>query len=170
MRSIRAGLLVLFSIIFLSSCDYYLVKDYKHQVGYIKASNKDDSKDFKLCFPEKLFPYYYGRYPASYSAGKKALRDYFYTRYHNEGFNHQSGYITIRFIINCEGKAGSYEVRQVGVDFKKKKFSKCIVEKLVELTQSLQYWKPLEFYGDRYDSFYHISFKIVNGEIQDILP
>ena len=154
----------------LQSCDYYIVNDYTDHVGVIQKSFWDKEDDFKVCFSEKIFPCYYGRKPAAFEEGKDMLRKYFYDRYSNKGITNESGYIVVRFIINCKGKAGRFELLQTGFDFKKKKFSPLISEQLLELTKNLEAWKPLEFYGDRYDSFYHLSFKISNGNIKEILP
>jgi len=162
---------ILFTLVlFLSSCDYYLVNKYDHQIGVIKKAIFSDDEGFETCFEEKIFPYFYGRNPAGFGPGKDALRHYFRTRYYNEGITNESGYITFRFIINCKGKHGRFEIRQVGLDFEPKKFNKRIVDRLFMLVKNLDGWEPLTFYGDSYDSFFHLTFKITNGDIEEILP
>jgi len=154
----------------LSSCDYRLINNYTDHVGLIAKPLFGDEEGFEPCFEEKIFPYYYRRSPAAYKYGKDALRKYVFARYSDKGVVNQSGYITIRFIINCTGEAGRYEMLQTGMDFKKKKFNPLISDQLLEICKSLGEWKPIEFYGDRYDSFYYLSFKIVNGRLEEILP
>ena len=157
-------------ITFLFSCDYYIVKDYQDHVGLIVEPEESGNSDFSPCFQEKIFPYYYGRSGAEYAKGKDVLRNYFREHYKNFGNTHESGFITFRFIINCEGQAGNYEIRQVGLDFKKKSFNKETVDHLFSLVRKLQDWKTVEFFGDKYDCFYHLTFKISNGELLEILP
>lgn len=149
------------------SCDYYMVNDYKDHVGVIENGANEDA--FELCYKEKVFPYYYGRQASGFEFGKDSLRQYFRSRYYNQGVTNESGYITIRFNINCKGEAGDYEIHQLGLDFEKKKFNRQIVDQLYDLTRALKSWKPVEFYGDKYDSFIHISFKIENGVLKEIL-
>ena len=155
---------------FFSSCDYYIVEDYTDHIGVIDKSKALGDKDFKACFEEKIFPYYYGRSRAAFYAGKDSVRSYFEENFLYKGIGTESGYITFRFIINCKGEAGRYEIREVGMDFKDKKFHPELVDRLFERVKTLKQWNPVEFYGDRYDSFYHLTFKIVNGEIDEILP
>lgn len=162
-------LLILTSLL-LVSCDYYLINDYDQHVGVIRKSNTRNTGEWSACYKEKIFPYYYGRNPASFAEGKDSLRQHFRMRYYNHGITNESGYITVRFIINCKGEPGMFEIRQVGMDFKKKKFNKQIVDQLFEILLQLESWKPVEFYGDKYDSFYHLTFKIENGELKEILP
>ncbi len=155
---------------FFISCDYYIVKDYKEHVGLISKSEESDNPDFNPCFKEKIFPYYYGRQTAEYAKGKDVLSNYFHEHYKNFGNTHESGFITFRFIINCKGEAGNYEIRQVGLDFKKKSFNRETVDYLFSLVKTLQDWNTVEFFGDKYDCFYHLTFKITNGELLEILP
>lgn len=168
MKNMRVVLIL--TLVVFSSCDYYIVKNYNERVGVIRSSFFNTDKSFQPCFKEEIFPYYYGRKTVSFAKGKDALRKYFLENYNSKGVNNESGYVTIRFIINCHGKAGRYEMHQLGRDFKKKKFNKNISDQLMQLTMGLQDWIPIEFYGDRYDSFYHLSFKIQNGELYEILP
>lgn len=166
----KKAFLILLSIFSLTSCDYYLVKDHRDHIGVIQKGFWEREEDFQLCFEEKIFPYYYGRKAAGFAEGKDVLRKYFYSQYSNRGITNESGYVTVRFIINCKGEAGRFELLQTGLDFKKKRFSPLISRQLLELTRKLESWRPLEYYGDRYDSFFHLSFKITNGDLEEILP
>ena len=154
----------------LISCDYYFIEPHRNQVGHIETSEILGDDSFALCFEEKQFPFYYGRNPSGFRPGKDSLRNYFFQNFNNFGDTSKSGFITIRFVINCEGEAGRYVVHQVGPDFKRKEFNPKISEQLLELVQELDDWKPINFNDDIYDSFIFLSFKIENGEIVAILP
>jgi len=166
----KYGLLIFCVCTILSSCDYYVINSHENHVGVIKEASPHDDPDFKVCYEEKIFPYYYGTDKASYQHGKDSLRTYFKSQYYNKGYTDGSGYVTIRFIINCEGKTGRYEVLENGLDFKEKKFNKYIPEHLLDLTLRLKDWNPQKYYGSAYDSFFYLTFKIDNGEIMEILP
>jgi hypothetical protein len=151
------------------SCDYYIINPHKEDIGYVSKEDALDT-DFEFCYKEKIFPYYYGRNPARYRFGKDSLKQYFKLHYANFGDTSSSGFITFRFGINCKGEAGRYVVEQVGTDFKPKQFNPKIVENLYTHLKALQEWEPIAFYDDRYDSFIHITFKLENGSLLEILP
>jgi len=163
-------LLPIICLVLLSSCDYYIINSYENQVGYISNNNTLGDKDFKVCLEEHLFPFYYGRKPASFTFGKDSIRRYFDEQYSNQGVINESGYITIRFIINCKGEAGRYEILQIGKDYKKKIFNQALVDHLFTLTRNLKDWNPIELRDTKFDSFIHMTFKIENGELLEILP
>lgn len=166
----KSYILLVFVCITLFSCDYYVINSHDTHVGVIQEKQRWDKEDFKVCFEEKIFPSYYGSPQTNYSQGKDSLRNFYLNNFNNNGYTSESGYITIRFVINCEGKAGRYEVLETGLDFKEKKFKSHIPQHLNELTRRLRAWQPLEFSGTAYDSFFHLTFKIENGEIIEILP
>lgn len=152
------------------SCDYYFIDPHYHHVGHIESTDLAIDDSFTPCFEEKQFPYYYGREPSGYEPGKDSLRQYFFQNFNNYGDTSESGFITIRFVINCKGEAGRYVIHQLGPDFKKKEFNPKITNQLLDLVKYLEDWKPIAFYDDHYDSFIYLSFKIENGELVAILP
>jgi len=166
----KSYILLILLCISLFSCDYYVINSHDNNVGAISENSKWDSSDFKPCFEERMFPAYYGTKKAGYLHGKDSLRTYFLSQFENNGYKTESGYITIRFIINCEGEAGRYEVLETGTDYKTKKFDPYLSEHLMTLAQKLKGWIALEYDGAPYDSFFHLTFKIEHGEIVEILP
>lgn len=170
MNRIRSILYLLLILIMLGSCDYYRINPHRNHISHIPIGQAIESDSFKVCFKEKIFPPFYGRQRATFSEGTKALKQHILDTYEDIGDRSESGYITIRFVVNCEGEAGRFIVHEVGPDYKKKKFNKRIVKQLLGSLQSLKEWKPLQFYDDRYDSYYFLSFKINNGELAEVLP
>ena len=152
------------------SCDYYIVNPHHHTVGYISKNEARGSADFAPCFEERIFDYYYFREPAKYRYGKDSLRRYFQTHYDPGGIINDSGYITIRFVINCRGEAGRYKITELSLDYKEKKFNSKIVGQIFNLLQSAKLWNP-SLRGDiPRDSYIYYTFKIINGELVEILP
>ena len=164
--------IILLTILLLASCDYYIVNPHHHQVGHIELKGSDQ-KGFSPCFKEKLFAHHtaWNRYWIyKFPPGKDSLRLYYNQRFDNQGIVNQSGYITLRFIINCKGEAGNYEVESLGLDYKKKDFNKELINHLLDLTQSIKTWHPYTHGDSTFDSFTHLTFKIDNGELLEILP
>lgn len=162
-------LLYIFLICTFCSCDYYLINPHKNQVGVIEEGSFWEEDEFELCYKEKIFPGYYGRTNSGFSKSRDTLNNYFNTHFDNNGFTNATGYITVRFIINCKGETGRYEIKEVGPDFKKTKFNKYLTEHILDLVKNLETWTAVRFQGYDYDSFYHITFKLENGELVEIL-
>lgn len=168
----RKLIFVIASVIILSSCDYYLVNPHQHQVGEPQKPFGGD-KDFQICYEEKILPHYYGfRRHNGYifKPGKDSLRSHFRENYNNQGIINESGYITLRFIINCKGETGRFILEELGFDYKKKKFNPELTEHLLTLTKSLKDWTAFSTGDVTFDSFTHLTFKIENGELLEILP
>lgn len=153
----------------ITSCDYYVVNPYKHPIGHLSESNIGNP-DFEPCYKEEIFAGNYFRKPSGFSFGKDSLRRYFSSTYDNQGIVSESGYITFRFAINCEGEKGWYEIHELGLDFKEKKFNKITVDHLLKLIEDLDSWRPIEFNDNKFDSYMHLTFKIENGDLLEILP
>ena len=154
----------------LSSCDYYLINNYKQRVGHIASSEAIAAADLDVCFEEVLFPSHYNRTIIQYIHGKDSLTTFFYKNYDNHGITNESGYITVKFVINCEGKTGRYQVLETGIDYSEKHFHEDLITELLELTQEMDEWTPFYRGDSRFDSFHHLTFKIQNGELDEILP
>lgn len=163
-------LICLLMILLFTSCDYYIINPHHRQLGHISPSAFGDDSEFKACYEERMFPYYYGKDPSKFSHGKDSLRNYFLKYYDHLGYTNESGYITVRFIINCEGEAGRHQLLQVGLDYQEKEFNAQLTDKLLQLTKNLKDWDPIIFGDSTYDSFIHLTFKIENGELVEILP
>ncbi len=163
-------ILILFALLSTSGCDYYIVKSHDNNVGHINSINADKSGDFHICYEEKIFTPYWRRSPARFSQGKKALKSFVLDHYDHNGYTHQSGYITIRFIVNCKGEPGMYIVQETGTDYRKKKFDGELGKTLLNITMGLKEWAPLTIFGDAYDSYVYLTYKIENGKIVEILP
>lgn len=163
-------LIILILLTGFFSCDYYVVNSYKHDVGYLDPSTSLDS-GFEVCYEENILEYYYNRKtPASFEFGKDSLRNFFLANYDHKGIVNESGYITFRFIINCEGQIGRFHMYCVGNDYKKKKFHASLTDQLYQLLSSLDTWQPLTVGDVIFDSHIYYTFKIENGELVEILP
>jgi len=144
----------------------YLIKN---DVGDINFDGSIDRSDFKICNEDRIFQYYFVK--TSYIGERKAIRETIldYLKHENIEFNRKSGYITFRFIVNCEGQAGRYRFKAVDEKLLKTTFSTEKIEKLKNAVMKLNNWKAGTFEdGIPADSYYQISFKIMDGKIVDI--
>ncbi|NNF21026.1 MAG: hypothetical protein HKN67_03725 [Saprospiraceae bacterium] len=166
----RLSLFFFLMITGLYSCDYHFIDPHRHHISFIDPDKSISDSSFSPCFEEKIFPFYYGSEPSGFRPGKDSLAQYFHQNFDNFGDTSESGFITIRYVINCQGEAGRFILHQLGPDYKKKEFNQKITNRLLELVKNLKDWRPIRFYDDHYDSFIYLSFKIENGELTAILP
>ena len=81
------------------------------QVGEIYYNAALDDPAFKICRPDRIFEYYNTR--SCFKDHKKEIVQYFNDQYKapaGPGAGRQTGFLTIRFIINCEGLAGWFRL------------------------------------------------------------
>jgi hypothetical protein len=154
-----------FSLAFCIGCEN--TGKYKYDIGYINPETALGDRNFKTC-DGTIYQYYNSGSEAGYKFGKKALRDSIKSKYVRA--SDESGYLTIRFIINCKGIAGRYEIVENDLELRPKAFAMQLKDHLLNITSELKEWRPLLLGTNARDSYMYITFKIKNGHITEILP
>ena len=176
---ISSILVVIFSFFgyfyYLSNYKYLPSKNrFTERVAYINPEKSLLSEGFTTC-DDNIVDYYNYRkgdsngQVASYSKGKNGLRKHILSQYRNENYT-DSGYLNIRFIINCKGEIGRFLIHENTLDLEPTVFSKDLKNQLFQLTTQLKKWNPVIFEGAEMDSYMYISYRIENGEITEIIP
>lgn len=98
--------MLLFVTFFALSITIYLYISFNSHVGDITFDGKVDKDNFKLCNDGRIYQYY--QVNTSYLHGIHGMRDEL-LQYINELKFRESGYITFRFIVNCEGDIGRFK-------------------------------------------------------------
>ena len=143
-------------------------------VGDIEFDPSTDNPDFKICGP-RIFQYYNFE-KGNFSLDKKLIRKHFADRFKKGGEGAgQTGYITIRFVVNCQGEADRYRIYEIDRELIETKFDKALKNQILALTKELKGWKPGEFQvlrnrPGKFDFYQYLTFKIHEGELIDILP
>ncbi|WP_339655082.1 hypothetical protein [uncultured Maribacter sp.] len=145
-------------------------KKYFSDLGEIPFDEKLDDINFKVCHEDITFPFNYGGVGLIYEGEKKELVKTFSDNYKSSELKNQNGFITIRFIINCEGKTGRFRVVEMDFNLKPIKFDETISSQILNITKNLNGWKPYEHKGKTYDYQQYLTFKLVDGKLKDILP
>jgi len=128
-----------------------------------------DDTNFVLGNPNIVFQYYNTR--SYYLNNKRKIETYFKNNYHAPASaSDQNGYLTIRFIININGKTGRFRLYELNADYQPHPFSKAISEQLLQLTKSIDGWEPAKYKEKLYDSYQYITFKLNKGAIVCITP
>ncbi|WP_438422502.1 hypothetical protein [Aquimarina macrocephali] len=130
---------------------------------------------FQLCnqYINKNFPgdrYYYQG--TAYKGGLYHIRKIFKENYKEPDGNTESGIFQVRFVVNCEGKAGMYETQAFDTNYQHKEFSAEVANQILEITKGLQDWVPgRKPKSDKdIDTYIYLSFRIKNGKIIRIYP
>lgn len=141
----------------------------KNNIGDIEFDPKIDSSSYMLCDENRVFQYY--SVGTDYIGERKAMRDEIFKALENEHllFDNKEGYITFRFVVNCNGRTDRFRFKSVNSDLKKNEFPSADIEILEKAIRTLKKWRPgVSIDGNPVDSYYQINFKIENGIIIDI--
>ena len=166
--------LLIFLPLFLFSCKSENPNDSKNEylrwVGDIEHNEKIDEPGFAACHGDEQILQYFnlGEGPL-YPEEKLALLETFKSKY-NPVTDGQSGLIRIRFVVNCEGKAGRFRMIQADNDYNQVEFDKRITDQLLEITKGFKTWKVMHRQEIPVDYYFYLIFKIKDGQITEILP
>lgn len=143
---------------------------YLRWVGDAEFDPEMDAADFQLCGSEKLVQqYFYFGQGLQYEGEKTALRKRFKEAYIPVETT-QSGWVRIRFIVNCQGQAGRFRMISSDLDYQEQVFDERITDQLLKITKSLDGWAVLSKNDKPRDYYQYLIFKINNGNLTDILP
>ncbi|RIV27459.1 hypothetical protein DYU11_03900 [Fibrisoma montanum] len=141
----------------------------------LKAGESCQPKGFQLCnsyayLPFHLYPYY------TYRRGRlHAIRQVVEREYKPISLPGQSGLIRFRFMINCMGEAGRFEVLEVDEEYKTSQFDIRITSQLVDICRNkLTDWEAGHPNGypdsPAADTVCLLTFRLKDGMITEIFP
>lgn len=168
MRKIFTGLILLA----YCSCsqDRNNTVKYPLHVGDIAFDKEVDDPNFKICTPNKVFQYFNFGKSLQYHGEKSEIIQSFGKLSETKENEEDTGFITIRFIVNCEGKTGWFRVQGMGMDYLEKKFSSDLVDSLLIITKELDGWVIGGDTTNKVDYYQYLTFKIENGRLVEIMP
>lgn len=144
-----------------------------HRVAYIDPDKTMDSDtSFQTCHHIYHIADYYNSSEGGLrlEGGKGRLQSILDRQLDSNLLKNQNGYLTFRFVMNCEGKAGRFITEECNFNYEKYSFSDPLKNQLLSILQSIDKWKPIKLKNEWRDSYNYITFKIANNEIVDILP
>ncbi len=129
--------------------------------------------DFQLCNRYTYLHTYYQRFAArdvEYPGGLYHINKVFKEKYKPPRNAHgETGLVRIRFVVNCEGRAGMYEMLELDRNYKPRKFDKRITSQILDICKELQDWRPPEkVRGEVVDVYKMLLFKMKNGKIVEV--
>lgn len=144
----------------------------KKRMAYIDPNHTlDDNSDFKICQEEiQIKDYYNCNNQGQIKGGKGTWIRILKKELDPQKLNNESGYLTIRFVINCKGEVGRFISEESDLDFQKKKFNKETVSHFFEIVSKQKDWRACNAKGKSYDSYAYVTFKLKDGNVIEILP
>lgn len=142
---------------------------YSHPVGYIDPSEALLNETYELCDSERIYSLHSPRHLSSYEGSKKMFRESILKTFDSTAFS-GSGYINFRFIINCKGEPGWFEIRQTDLEYKKTKLHQSLVKELLDITATPEHWAIRNRNSEAIDYYMYITYRIENGKVAEILP
>lgn len=166
-------------VVFIGFSSYIYYEYYgKHQVdeekypqyiGYIDPNTALLNDTYSLCGDGTIYKTHHGAPFDAYKNNKRTFKENVLKNYKNQGYT-DSGYVNFRFLVNCEGNPGWFEIIEINKDFEEVSHTKEMVDQLLKITSDPSHW-AIYIYDDKPRNYYHyISYKIENGEITEILP
>jgi len=166
---------ILLPLIFLTtfySCSQNVQESEKYplHVGDISFDKDVDDPNFKVCNENRVFQYYNFGKGIQYKGEKPVINQYFKDQANLPERIGENGFLTIRFIVNCEGRTGRFRVQGMDADYKEKKFDKDLTDELLSLTKQLDGWIVATHDKEKFDYYQYLTFKIENGKLIEIMP
>ncbi|MEW7289487.1 hypothetical protein [Aquimarina sp. 2304DJ70-9] len=150
----------------------YPVDKNKHpfNIGHVNLEKALFTEGFEMCDDKHLLGYYHSSAPRIYRENKLAFVQKIRGSYKNKNYQ-DTGYLNLRFHINCEGKVGNVEVNELDTDMRISNLTDSLVNQLVELSIKEDNWQvEKEKYETTHNHYMYLLFKIENGNIAEILP
>ena len=145
-------------------------KQFKNYIGYINPEEALLNSEYVLCDKENIKLTYNGASPYAFNGTKKKFRDSILSKYNHQVYT-DSGYISFRFLVNCKGEAGWFEISEMNLDLKEVNLEDKMVSELLELTSNSENWNQLgSNKGGFIDYYMYILYRIENGKVTEILP
>ena len=149
------------------------VSKYPDIVGDITFDKKLDEADFKKCGAGKDQPFSFQYYNVSQEfdyKGEKIVIEEWLKKENISSEKKINGYITVRFLVNCEGKTGLFRLKHLNSDLKDIFLDEEMENKLLKFTKSLNGWEPKKIEGLKVDYYQYLTYKIEDGKVSEVLP
>jgi hypothetical protein len=153
------------SLLVALSLTIWLYTQLEKQVGDITYSTSANAGNSVPCNQDLIYQYY--QINTDYIGGKRAIKRELAGVFPMNGLN-KSGLLTVRFVVNCQGKTGWYQAYMISPDLQEMDISATDLTHLYGAISELNHWLPGLAGEEPQDSYCQISFKLKKGEVLDI--
>ena len=164
MLKMRFELLVLAAIFFISCSNSY------NNVGDIAFDPATDNSDFKVCNENRILQYYNFGKGLMYHGEKFEILEHLNQHFKASEAPEINGYLTVRFIVNCNGETGRFRTSEMDLNYQEIQFDQDLKGQLLELTKELNKWQIGKREDSSFDYYQYLTYKIEGGQLTDIMP
>jgi hypothetical protein len=126
-----------------------------------------DSTECKLCDSvHKIVQYYQAR--IKYPLSSEAITDLANKKIALPPGT--TGYVTIRFIVNCKGEKNCFHIYQTDKESKTTNFGDDITGQFLEFVKDMPQWSVVYLREQAVDYYAYLTFKLNNGKIENVIP
>ena len=138
----------------------------KGNISWIHCDAEIDDPYFTLCDDGQVLNHYRSR--PSYQEGDQDFEELIIAEFADCPKDNQlDGFITIRFMVNCEGQAGRFRVYEFDSQYRDFSFS-YLTPQLIRFIKGKKNWTPGKIKGHSFDSFYHFTCRVEDGIITGV--
>ncbi|MHA7128825.1 hypothetical protein [Algoriphagus namhaensis] len=138
-------------------------------IGDLVADSTVDSGSFETCHGEEHVAQYFHFSQGLQFEGEKPALERIFRENYQPVKSELSGWVRIRFVVNCQGKSGRFRVSSANEAYEETDFGE-ISDQLLAITRGLEGWKKLPEPNLARDYYQYLTFKIRAGQIEEILP
>ncbi len=139
-------------------------------VGDIVFDSSIDDPNFVVCNENRILQYYNFGKGLMFEGEKIGILEYFNNNFNESTESNTNGYLTIRFIVNCQGETDRFRLDEMNSEYSTIKINESITNELLRLTRELEGWGIGRINDKSYDYYQYLTFKIESGRITDIMP
>lgn len=157
-------------LVSFQACSQEKPAHYPAYIGDVEFDPVQDDAGFKICNPHYIAQYYNFGKGVQFNGEKSKIIDHFKKYYQANRFAGENGYVKIRFIVNCEGYSGRFRAEEMDFNLEPKAFGKGMTKELLKITSNLHGWTVATYETNAFDYYQHLTFKIEDGKITEIMP
>jgi len=153
-------------------CTHSEVSDSKrfyfgHDIGDIAFNPETDNVNFRICDSTNIVT---RRNGLSYPGGSTILLSECKRQLEDKASNASfTGYIVVRFIVNCEDKTDRFRIATINHDFIDQECPSDLKKEILKIVKNLGPWRRRSKKDSNLDFSKFINFHIENGKIISIL-
>jgi hypothetical protein len=141
----------------------------RDNVGDIAFDPALDDTSFHLHDSTRISQYYNSA--AYWLVHKDSVTRFIRSRYHPPAdAANQDGWLTIRFIINTEGRTGRFRLFEMDSSYQPIHFDPRISAALLATIRDWPGWTPAHYKEMRFNTYQYITFRLRQGRITTISP
>ncbi len=140
---------------------------YPDQFGEIKFNADLDNPAFELCDASNIV---HSRVSLNYEGGRKRIEEICKEKVNGRENPYAfSGYILVRFLVNCKGQSDRFRIETLDDGFEKKACPDALILRVEKAVRSLDAWTITKPENEGKDHSKYLNFKMINGRVDAII-